>query len=264
MAAEVSTAVRTRASAFGRQLQEHRLARRLSQLRLGLAADVSARHISFLETGRASPSRDMVRRLSETLALCEPDQDSLLVAAGLAPEGRAADGRDALARAVDIQQALTLDQVLMLTRNGLAGLGLRHFFTGVVTPAADGGTPAVAFGDMRYAPSNWIRHYQERGFRASDPFVRVAASGGRPFFWSDVLKPFRPAPLRDRQMLAEAQDFGITGGFVMPIRRPDGTVHALSSMGADVANADPRVRWEARVLATAALERIEELQAANA
>ena len=55
----------------------------MSQLDLALAADVSARHVSFLETGRAQPSRDMLLQLATTLGLDLRSQNELLVAAGL-------------------------------------------------------------------------------------------------------------------------------------------------------------------------------------
>ena len=53
----------------GAQLREWRQRRRLSQLDLASDADISTRHLSFLETGRALPSREMVIRLAETLAV---------------------------------------------------------------------------------------------------------------------------------------------------------------------------------------------------
>jgi transcriptional regulator with XRE-family HTH domain len=72
-------------SAFGVLLKQWRARRRLSQLDLALAADVSARHVSFLETGRSRPSRDMVLRLAERLEVPLRERDPLLLAAGLAP-----------------------------------------------------------------------------------------------------------------------------------------------------------------------------------
>lgn len=57
----------------------------MSQLDLGLAADVSARHVSFLETGRSIPSREMVLRLASTLGVPLRDQNELLRAANLDP-----------------------------------------------------------------------------------------------------------------------------------------------------------------------------------
>ncbi|MEM1315000.1 MAG: helix-turn-helix domain-containing protein [Pseudomonadota bacterium] len=70
---------------FGAELRSWRTRRRLSQLDLGLEAEVSARHISFLETGRARPSRDMVLRLAEHLSVPRAERNRLLTAAGLAP-----------------------------------------------------------------------------------------------------------------------------------------------------------------------------------
>ncbi|MFJ1705844.1 helix-turn-helix domain-containing protein [Kitasatospora sp. NPDC088346] len=59
--------------------------RRISQLELALRADSSARHISFVETGRARPSRAMVLKLAEHLDVPVRDRNTLLVAAGYAP-----------------------------------------------------------------------------------------------------------------------------------------------------------------------------------
>ena len=73
------------AEAFGTLLKDWRTQRRLSQLDLGLAANVSARHISFLETGRSRPSRSMVLILSETLDVPRQTRNNLLNAAGFSP-----------------------------------------------------------------------------------------------------------------------------------------------------------------------------------
>jgi len=83
------------AAQFGTHLKDWRRARRLSQLDLALMADVSARHVSFLETGRARPSRDMVLRLARTLEVPLKERNDLLSAAGFAPAYRARDLSDA-------------------------------------------------------------------------------------------------------------------------------------------------------------------------
>lgn len=57
----------------------------MSQLALGAAADVSQRHISFIETGRSRPSRELVRHLGVVLDVPLRDQNSMLTAAGFAP-----------------------------------------------------------------------------------------------------------------------------------------------------------------------------------
>ena len=57
----------------------------MSQLDLALEAEISARHLSFVETGRSRPSREMVLRLAERLDVPLREQNTLLVAAGFAP-----------------------------------------------------------------------------------------------------------------------------------------------------------------------------------
>ena len=70
---------------FGEQLRGWRRMRRMSQLDLALEAEISSRHLSFVETGRSRPSREMVLRLAETLDVPLRGRNALLVAAGLAP-----------------------------------------------------------------------------------------------------------------------------------------------------------------------------------
>lgn len=69
----------------GDLLRTWRQRRRLSQLDLALEAEVSSRHVSFLETGRSQPSREMLLHLAETLEVPLRDRNALLVAAGFAP-----------------------------------------------------------------------------------------------------------------------------------------------------------------------------------
>lgn len=69
---------------YGSLLKLWRKNRRLSQLQLAMEADVSSRHISFLETGRASPSRSMVQHLSDILAVPIARRNDLFEAAGFA------------------------------------------------------------------------------------------------------------------------------------------------------------------------------------
>src|SRR6476469_3827663 len=77
----MQTAVRP----IGDHLREWRQRRRLSQLDLALEAEISTKHLSFLETGRALPSRDMVLRLAEQLDVPLRERNLLLVSAGYAP-----------------------------------------------------------------------------------------------------------------------------------------------------------------------------------
>lgn len=70
---------------IGQLLRGWRERRRLSQLELAIQAEISTRHLSFVETGRAMPSRDMVLRLAEQLEVPLRERNHLLLAAGYAP-----------------------------------------------------------------------------------------------------------------------------------------------------------------------------------
>ena len=70
---------------IGDLLREWRTRRHLSQLDLACEAEISARHLSFLETGRSQPSREMVLHLAEQLQIPLRERNSLLIAAGYAP-----------------------------------------------------------------------------------------------------------------------------------------------------------------------------------
>jgi len=73
------------ATAVGGLIRQWRERRRLSQLSLALDAEISARHLSFLETGRANPSREMVLLLARVLEVPPRGRNELLLAAGYAP-----------------------------------------------------------------------------------------------------------------------------------------------------------------------------------
>jgi transcriptional regulator with XRE-family HTH domain len=70
---------------FGQLLKRWRSQRNFSQLDLSMASDVSQRHISFMESGRARPSRDMVIKLSLVLDIPLRQQNEMLTTAGFAP-----------------------------------------------------------------------------------------------------------------------------------------------------------------------------------
>src|SRR5882724_3251552 len=72
-------------SAFGPLLRQWRARRRMSQLDLAAEAEISSRHLSFIETGRAGPSREMVGLLAQVLDVPLRDRNALLTAAGYAP-----------------------------------------------------------------------------------------------------------------------------------------------------------------------------------
>ena len=94
---------------FGDQLREWRQRRRMSQLDLAAEAELSTRHLSFVETGRAKPSRDLVMRLAGVLELPLRNRNALLLAVGYAPtfaerafdDAALAAGREVVQRVLD-------------------------------------------------------------------------------------------------------------------------------------------------------------------
>ena len=84
MRVKISTMI-TLDQSVGNLLREWRLRRRLTQLTLATQADISARHVCFIEKGRANPSRDMLLRLADTLQIPLRDRNALFHSAGFAP-----------------------------------------------------------------------------------------------------------------------------------------------------------------------------------
>ena len=108
-------------TSFGEHLRHWRQRRRYSQMDLAHVAEVSTRHLSCVETGRASPSREMVLRLVERLDVPLRERNAWLVAAGFAPMYRArplddpgmASAREAVQRILDGHEpwpALAMDR----------------------------------------------------------------------------------------------------------------------------------------------------------
>ncbi|MCB1033100.1 MAG: helix-turn-helix transcriptional regulator [Acidobacteria bacterium] len=87
----MSLATQARRSPFGHALRHWRQVRGKSQLALALDAEVSARHVSFIETGRAHPSRAMIHTLATALNVPLRERNTLFVAAGYAPAYRESD-----------------------------------------------------------------------------------------------------------------------------------------------------------------------------
>lgn len=95
-------------SGVGDLMRHWRRRRRLSQLELAVEAEVSSRHVSFIETGRTVPSRTMILRLATALEVPPREQNRLLLAAGWAPEysERPLDAADMAAVRAGIDQVL--------------------------------------------------------------------------------------------------------------------------------------------------------------
>jgi transcriptional regulator with XRE-family HTH domain len=120
---------------IGPMLREWRKRRNLSQLALALQADTSSRHLSFIETGRAVPSRELVLRLADQLNVPIRQRNSLLMAAGYAPAyeetpisethmDRANEAIDRLLNGHEPYPALVFDSMSELRRANRSALAL--------------------------------------------------------------------------------------------------------------------------------------------
>ena len=147
---------------FGTRLRWWRERRGWSQLDLAGTADTSQRHLSFLESGRAEPSRDMVLRLSAALDLPLRQQNALLLAAGFAPAFRetslSAPELASVNRALDhmlAQQepfpAFVVDRRWNLLRANSGAGRLVEFLTGPA-PVTAVPAPAVNLADALVSP----------------------------------------------------------------------------------------------------------------
>ena len=194
------TAIAQDRAPLGTLLREWRQRRRLSQLDLALEAGVSARHLSFLETGRSKPSRDMVIHLAEELDVPLRDRNRLLLAAGYAPAygERPFDApemqpvRDAVELVLaghDPYPAAVVDREWEL----LAGNRGLRLLVGLAAPAPELLEPPVNVIRLSLHPdgvaprianlAEWRAHLLERLHRqvalTADPAVAVAAARGR-------------------------------------------------------------------------------------
>ena len=118
--------------AYGTALREWRERRGLSQLDLALAAEVSQRHVSFLETGKSKPSREMVGHIARVLRVPPREHNALLLAAGFAPSytetpvadlAEVGEAIDFLLRAHEPNMAVVVDRhwnVVSANASGLA------------------------------------------------------------------------------------------------------------------------------------------------
>jgi transcriptional regulator with XRE-family HTH domain len=167
MAADARVGIgRIPASPVGELLQHWRRERRMSQLGLSTEAGVTPRHVSFVESGRANPSRDMVLRLARALDVPLRERNQMLLAAGYAPLYRET-GLDAEAMA---QVRAAVDRLLALHEPYPAVVMDRHWdvvttnaaaaamFAWLLDGAGAGDPPNVVrlmFGPLRPHVANW-------------------------------------------------------------------------------------------------------------
>jgi transcriptional regulator with XRE-family HTH domain len=130
---------------FAARLRWWRRQRGWSQLELAGRAEISQRHLSFLELGRAKPSREMVTRLASTLGVALREHNALLLAAGFAPIWRESDlsapellgVRAALDHIMAQQEpfpAVVIDRHWNLLRSNLGAVRLVEFLVGPLAP----------------------------------------------------------------------------------------------------------------------------------
>jgi transcriptional regulator with XRE-family HTH domain len=158
----------TSGNPFGSLLRHWRQARRKSQLALALDADISARHLSFVESGRAKPSRDMVLKLANTLGVPFRERNAMLTAAGFAhayretglAEPELAQARKAIELILAHQDpfpAVVMDRHWNLIK---ANDSAREFFAMLLADSAPGSPPNVLRlmfhpGGLRPWVANW-------------------------------------------------------------------------------------------------------------
>ena len=136
----------------GPMVRTWRERRRLSQLSLAVEANISQRHLSFIESGRAAPSRDMVLRLAETLEIPLRERNALLLCAGYAPiyKDRPLDD-PALA------PAMAGVRTLLAAHEPFPALALDRRWNVVLANAAIGPLIAGADPSLLRAPINVVR-----------------------------------------------------------------------------------------------------------
>jgi len=171
-------------SPFGRLLKDWRGRRGFSQLDLALAARTTQRHLSFIESGRATPSRAMILRLAATMSLPLRQQNTLMLAAGYAPAWRERDlsapdlavvsgALDYMLAQHEPYPAFVVDRCWNLLRANRGAMNLTEFLLGPA-PAASPAEPVnlavalVSHEGLRPFIVNWqeVALYFVRGVQA--------------------------------------------------------------------------------------------------
>ena len=170
-----------RTAAFGSELRNWRGRRRFSQLDLASEAGVSQRHISFLETGRATPSREMVIHLGVVLGVPLRQRNQLLLAAGFAPVYRQTDLTAPAMRQVTevlefILEAHEPNPAIVIDRgwnvvmaNGAAG----RLTTALIDPATAPVAQDVNLARLTFHPAGLRRHTVDWERTAAEMLVRL-------------------------------------------------------------------------------------------
>ena len=156
-------------SGFGSVLSEWRAVRRLSQLDLALAAGISQRHISFVESGRAKPSRDMIFKLADGLDLPLRARNDLFLTAGYAPaypergldlsEMKAARGAlELILKHQEPYPALVMDANWTIVMRNAAASRILDYCVGASALRALFPDGEINFMEMMFAPNGLKPH----------------------------------------------------------------------------------------------------------
>jgi transcriptional regulator with XRE-family HTH domain len=215
--------VETRSGGVGRLLQQWRHARQLSQLVLAGNARVSSRHLSFIESGRAAPSRDMILTLATALDVPLRDRNQLLLAGGFAPVYREtpltdpvmAPVRDALERVLSHHEpypAVVMDRHWNVLRANEAATAMFAFLLAGAPASDQPNVVRLMFGQLRPYVANFAevgpaliqRAHRETIAGVLDPqtdalLTEVLALPGIPASWrrADFTRPILPVvPVR--------------------------------------------------------------------
>ncbi len=206
---------------FGPMLRTWRRRRGASQLALALQSGVSQRHVSFLESGRAKPSREMVVQLSTALDVPLRQRNAMLLAAGFAPVYResnlAAPELTPVRRAIDhmLKQqepypAVVIDRLWnLLQANEAANAFTVFLFEGPPSPPPPGKAPNLLRWildpkALRSRISNWE---EVARYLVSTTYAEILAAGGEPkalsfieeiMAYPDVPASFRKLRFEDR------------------------------------------------------------------
>src|SRR5258708_2276946 len=193
-ASAVSQTIGSQPDMFGPMLRAWRRRRGASQLALALQSGVSQRHVSFLESGRAKPSREMVVQLSTALDVPLRQRNTMLLAAGFAPAYRetslAAPELAAVRKAIDhmLKQqepypAVVIDRLWNLIQANEAANAFTIFLFEGPPPAPPPGKPANLLRwlldpkALRGKISNWEEVARHLG---STTYAENLADGGQP------------------------------------------------------------------------------------
>ncbi|MDX1481686.1 MAG: helix-turn-helix transcriptional regulator [Woeseiaceae bacterium] len=211
--------------AFGELLRQWREARRYSQLDLALEANVSSKHVSFLETGRNRPSREMILRLSNAMDVPLRDRNLLFEAAGFASAYResaldapeVAQVEEAIARILDKHEpfpAIVVDANWDVVKQNLGGMRLAALFLDEPELASQNAFELLFSPDgLQPYVENWerlssillMRLFRESlsatsGNRKRDLFARIESMPTTPENWREIATRLPGGPTIDLKL----------------------------------------------------------------